>query len=127
MPRKSRMEIQISEQKALEFIDPLEFGSDKDPCFGKLFDLTTEECSTCGDAVFCANRYKLRLLNRVEKEEANYEKVVDKELTSLNLEVATKYIKAKVEKGLKEELIVKLAKKRYKIPKKTILQIIKDS
>ena len=29
-------------------------GSKDDPCFGKLYDMTTSECQRCGDSEFCA-------------------------------------------------------------------------
>ena len=29
-------------------------GTEDDPCFGKLYDMTTRECKRCGDNEFCA-------------------------------------------------------------------------
>lgn len=49
-PRNSK----VPESRFVEPIDPLKFGSADDPCFGKLYDLTTPECKSCGDIELCA-------------------------------------------------------------------------
>ena len=52
--RKSRDKIDKEEINLLEPLDIYKYGSDEDPCFGKLHDITAKECQMCGDAEFCA-------------------------------------------------------------------------
>tara|TARA_R110000772_G_scaffold128201_2_gene235785 strand:+ start:670 stop:1101 length:432 start_codon:yes stop_codon:yes gene_type:complete len=35
-------------------VDVTVFGTEDDPCFGKHYDLSTDECQRCGDHEFCA-------------------------------------------------------------------------
>lgn len=119
MGRKSRKEIEIEEKDLLEYFDPTEFGTVKDPCFGKLFSLTAEECSICGDAIFCANKQKLKLQQTLLDTAS-----VTNELLSLESSALEKYIKAKIEAGKSLKLTRKLAKKKFKASTKEINLII---
>lgn len=43
-------------KKEIDFFKPLnitDFGTEKDPCFGKLYDVKANECSRCGDSEIC--------------------------------------------------------------------------
>lgn len=121
--RKARKEIELEEQALVAYMDPLDFGTDKDPCFGKLYSLTAAECTVCGDAVFCSNRFKLLLSARVKEEEADGANE-DLEILKLENNAADIYIKQKVKDGKSEKLIIKLAKKKFQLPKGTIIDII---
>jgi len=44
----------IPNDKLLRPFDVTKFGGDDDPCFGKLYSLTAEECMVCGDHELCA-------------------------------------------------------------------------
>lgn len=52
--RKNRTTPEFNSIDKLEPVDVSILGTDEDPCFGKLYDLTTEECQRCGDSEFCA-------------------------------------------------------------------------
>ena len=52
--RVSREEVDSSEYNLLEPLDIFSFGTENDPCFGKLHDLKAPECIDCGDSEFCA-------------------------------------------------------------------------
>lgn len=54
--RKPRKKIDMSKVDIFSadvIEDITAFGSENDPCFGKLYDITTKECKRCGDAEFC--------------------------------------------------------------------------
>jgi len=119
--RKSRQEIAIAKEEALEYMDPLQFGSASDPCFGKLYSLTDPACQACADSVFCANKVKLSLGQAVLKDNADY---LDTEVKEALEASAAKYIKKKLSKGRPHSLIIKLAKRKFKLPKKAIINII---
>ena len=38
----------------MEPINIAQFGTEDDPCFGKLYNLSTPECKRCGDSELCA-------------------------------------------------------------------------
>jgi len=117
--RRSRKEIDIEEKRFLDYMDPLEFGTAKDPCFGKHFSLSAAECQVCGDAIFCANKVKLKLLSEV-----NNQPGLDTEFLEKEVDACTKYIKEKVEAGRPEKLIIKMAKKKFQTPTPKIKEII---
>jgi len=116
--RKSRNEIEVTKEEALAYMDPLEFGTASDPCFGKQFSLTAPECMICGDSVFCANKAKLRLSVAVIEEEEKEEgkEFLDTELVRLGNDHAEEYIKTKVESGRPHRVIFVMAKKKFQLP-----------
>jgi len=124
--RESRNKIQKEKIEMLTYIDPLELGSSKDPCFGKHYSLTATECTICGDAVFCANKQSIKLKSLVIKEEAKEVsgKFVDTNLRDLTIAAANKYIAEKAKKGMNRKLLFKMAKKKYKLPNEQILSEI---
>lgn len=99
-------------------LEPLDFtkiGSSDDPCFGKEYDLTTEECRLCGDselccAVFAANLGKTR--DKLEKENKykDLEVLIDK--TSV-----FKYIKSSKKKGLTKKEILVSVRDKFEVTK----------
>lgn len=57
--------------KPLEPIDIMALGTDDDPCFGKHFDMTEDECKRCGDCNLCqivTNQKTIKLRGKVESE-----------------------------------------------------------
>lgn len=48
-PRKETPNVEF-----LKPIDITQFGTENDPCFGKLYDVTANECKQCGDCQLCA-------------------------------------------------------------------------
>jgi len=59
--RKKRNEIHLTDKEMLKPIDIELFGSEDDPCFGKLYKLSTPECKRCGDSEICATVMGQRL------------------------------------------------------------------
>jgi len=61
MPRKKRTarNSHFSTQSLLVPFDVLDFGDpEKDPCFGKLYDLMDDTCLGCGDIEWCATIFQ---------------------------------------------------------------------
>ncbi len=47
-------------------------GSNGDPCFGKMYDLTTDECKMCGDSELCCIKFAAEMgKTRKELEQEN--------------------------------------------------------
>ena len=63
-------------------------GTDNDPCFGKLYDMTTNECQQCGDSEFCALAMMKNLKSRRDKLEKkqNFKDIDSKEVEEKVLE-----------------------------------------
>ena len=64
MPREPRNS-KVKKSTFLVPIDYSHFGDpDKDPCFGKLYDLNVDECITCGDIELCGMVFAERLTKK---------------------------------------------------------------
>jgi hypothetical protein len=70
-------------------VDIMVFGSEDDPCFGKLNDPLNSICKRCGDAEICAIVQGQRLHLKREKQGHEFK---DEEEPNLDLERVEKYI-----------------------------------
>lgn len=127
MPRRSRNRT-IAPSAFLTPIDIRLFGDEeKDPCFGKLFDLTAAECQACGDSEFCSVVMAHRLnQKRIASEKADNTNL-DLEFSNLKLEVSVKeFIDQSRKSGVSRLLSIKRASDKFKLPKDKIKSIIND-
>jgi len=112
--RKKR-DSQIPAKKLLIPFDVTKFGSDEDPCFGKLFSLMEEECQLCGDNEICeivfANRANAKRIAEEKKIHA-----LDMQVDALEKNKDIEDYIAKLKgKGFKPSLIRRRVKQRFKI------------
>ena len=89
-------------------------GSNGDPCFGKAYDLSTQECKQCGDSELCCIKFAAALgKTRQEVEEAhNYkdlEVMVDKV-------AAKKTFRSMKRKGANRKEIIAKLQEKYELP-----------
>jgi len=62
----------ISKHQLLVPFNILDFGDiEKDPCFGKHYDLTDDTCLSCGDLEWCATIFNQRVVKKRLEEERN--------------------------------------------------------
>ena len=57
MAKKEKRKARKKISKKMDITQPItleQLGTAEDPCFGKLYDPRTSECSRCGDCEFCA-------------------------------------------------------------------------
>jgi len=104
----------ISAQSLLVPFNVLDFGDpDKDPCFGKLYDLTDEDCLSCGDIEWCATVFQQNLVQRRLKEEQQGAKY-DLEVGTLEYhqDIRAKY-NSLVEEGYKPLKAMKITANRF--------------
>lgn len=107
--------------------DLTKFGTKDDPCFGKFFDLSAEECRQCGDSELCAialaqNQIKKR--KEIESKESFKDmEDAEQDIKEKNIQ---KYIRKKVKKGLTVIRAMKRASKKYDIPLHRIKEIHKN-
>jgi len=97
---------------------------EKDPCFGKHYDLTEIECQACGDKEFCAVVTAQRLkVKRIEEEK----KVgaLDKQLSKDQLFFDIKsFVEDFISQGKSKSLAIVKASKKFKMSKDKIKTLI---
>lgn len=114
MSRKSR-DSKIPPQQLLTPFDVSKFGSEEDPCFGKLYSLMEEECQLCGDNEVCAIVFANRAhAKRIEQEKKT--PILDLTIDKLEKDKDIKeYIAKLKKKGFKKSLIKYRVKKRFRV------------
>ena len=55
--QKKNKLIKLEDTPILKAIDINSIGDNGDPCFGKEYDLSTEECRSCGDTELCCIKF----------------------------------------------------------------------
>lgn len=111
----------IKKQNPLVPIDITKLGTNGDPCFGKQYDLSTNECRLCGDSELCAFKMSQTLnVTRKELDEKNHYKDLD---LMEDVDGIKKYLRSLKRKGLSRKEIVDKAVHKYEVPKKDIRAI----
>jgi len=118
--RKPQNKIKLTEDERLQPIDVEIFGSPNDPCFGKLFDLSTPECKRCGDSDICAivSSQKLKVKREVIESNNRFKDLEDA-MTKEELvkSLSKKYTKVKLKKVIADRLNIDLKEARNLINK----------
>lgn len=118
----------FSNQSLLVPFDCLDFGDpEKDPCFGKLYDLMDDTCLTCGDIEWCATIFNQRVINKrlqAEKEGSNYDLKIDR--LEFEKEVRDEYKKLRTNHYKHTRALSKIAK-RHQTKLERIKQIVNGS
>lgn len=106
--RKPR-ESSVEDKDFLKPIDITQFGTDNDPCFGKHYNLSTDECKRCGDSALCSIIFSRGDLKNKRKslEDKNRFKDVELDTDEASLD---NWLKQKAKEKLKPFKVVKLAK-----------------
>ena len=86
-------------------------GSNGDPCFGKMYDLTTDECKMCGDSELCCIKFAATLgKTRKELEKENDYKDLE---TLVDIPAVKKTIRALNRKGEDRKTIRQKLQAKY--------------
>lgn len=101
-------------------IDISVIGTEDDPCFGKLYEPVTEECSGCGDSELCAIVH-MHTLDSTRTKIEKKKKFKDKEkAASAETFMSTTKLQAKIEsklskskKPIRFSKIVRMVSKKY--------------
>ena len=100
----------LSKVDPLDVIDVTQLGSNGDPCFGKGYDLTTNECKMCGDSELCCIKFTA-LMGKTRKELEAETQFKDLE-PLIDMEGCKKYYRKLVREKLgKKEILDKLQSK----------------
>lgn len=116
----------IDEKQLLVPINILEFGSDKDPCYGKLYDLNAVECKSCGDIELCAIAMaQSNSVKRLEMEKTQAFKDLDM-APDHNHEEIKSYLRKNLHKHEKRGALILEAKKKFNVSRFVIKDLIKQ-
>lgn len=99
----------------VDFLKPIDLnllGSKDDVCFGKHYDLSTEECKVCGDSELCSIAFgqNLHLRRKHIEENSRF-----KDIELANSDDKIDFIKSKLSKNILTIKIAKLVSKKYGI------------
>lgn len=109
--KKKRDLPDISKIDPLVPIDIDSIGSNGDPCFGKGYDLTTNECKMCGDSELCCIKFAAALgKTRKELEKENDYKDLE---TLVDIPAVKKTIRALNRKGEDRKTIRQKLQAKY--------------
>lgn len=116
-------------RKATENIDfskPIDLsiiGTEDDPCFGKLYNLTANECKRCGDSELCGVVFSQEM-TKSRRKIAKKKRFKDIELEDDSL---SRWVAVKKKEGLKRFKIIKLAKKTFGSTSKQIKKLYEEA
>ena len=123
--REIRDKINLSEEDMLKPLDIEKFGSDSDPCFGKLYSLSAPECKRCGDSEICGTIFAQRLNGKREIIEST-KRFKDIELNKELPPKAIDMIRKLRSQGYKDIRINRLVRVKYKLDKTELTNWLKD-
>lgn len=116
--------VNLLKHDPLKPFDLSKIGTDKDPCFGKGYNLTTKECRMCGDSELCCLKMSQTLgKTRKQLEDENHYK--DLEVLE-DVKAIKKYIRGLKRKGFDRKDIVNKTSKKYEVPAKMIRKIYRE-
>lgn len=100
-----------------------QLGSDMDPCFGKSYDLSTDECKICGDAELCCIRTAAELkVTRKQLEAENHYKDLD---SLVDKKAVFKSFRNHKRKGLDRDEIFDRVQAKYELPRNDVKTLYK--
>ena len=114
--RKER-EASVKPSQLLKPLDFTKFGSEDDPCFGKLYDLSAAECKICGDQELCGVVFSQNM-HSVRAKVEDKTKFKDLDLPrDFDNPTLIKWIKQKIKEKLKRPDIITLGMDLYGLTK----------
>lgn len=124
--RKER-EASVKPKALLTPLDFTKFGTDDDPCFGKLYDLSAPECKICGDQELCGVVFSQNM-HIVRKDIEDKSKFKDLDLPrDYDNPAIIKWIKQKVKEGMDRKEIITLGMDLYGVTKPEMRTAYKKS
>jgi hypothetical protein len=136
MAKKERREARKKLSKKVDITQPIlpiditKFGTEEDPCFGKLHDLTEDACKRCGDSTICSivMNQDTKKLRATEETEGRFKDLeIDgpvKPVPQFTKKEINKYIKSSLAKGTIRLVLVKNLNKKFGIEKQEAKELI---
>ncbi len=99
----------------LKPFDVAKFGSEEDPCFGKLHDLNSDECQICGDVEICGIATMQNQLTMRQLLETNNKYKDLEEVEMIRTQEIKEFIKVRRERGISDAIIRAKLKTRFNL------------
>lgn len=112
MTKKNKL-IKLEDTPILKPVDIDSIGSSDDPCFGKAYDLSTQECRSCGDSELCCIKFA-EMMGKTRKELEEENQYKDMELL-VDKVAAKKTFRALRRKGEDKKTIIQKLQAKYSI------------
>lgn len=112
MAKKNKL-IKLEDTPILKPVDIDSIGSSDDPCFGKAYDLSTQECRSCGDSELCCIKFA-EMMGKTRKELEEENQYKDMELL-VDRVAAKKTFRALRRKGEDKKTIIQKLQAKYSI------------
>lgn len=125
--RKSRKKPSIEQDKFLKPIDITKFGTEDDPCFGKLYNLAEPECKRCGDSGLCGIVFgqNLNLKRKEIEKDSKFKDLEEAPKTKQENNSLKEWVKNKKKEGLSRQDVIVKAKKTFGSTRDEIKEIWK--
>jgi hypothetical protein len=121
--RKER-DSKVAKEELIFPFDVTKFGSEEDPCFGKLYDLTEPECQACGDHELCGISFMAKLKQKRIAYESDTP-VKDLKIDNLELGKEVKdFYRVKITQGFTDRRIKSMINKKFHIHQTKIEEIM---
>lgn len=99
-------------------------GTNGDPCFGKEYDLSTEECRSCGDSELCCLKTAAVLgKTRQELEQEHSYKDLESRLDKPGIK---KYYRKLIREGKSKKEILELMQSKYEVTKQEARSLYRE-
>lgn len=112
MAKKNKL-IKLEDTPILKPVDIDSIGSSDDPCFGKAYDLSAQECRSCGDSELCCIKFA-EMMGKTRKELEEENQYKDMELL-VDKVAAKKTFRALKRKGEDKKTIIQKLQAKYSI------------
>jgi hypothetical protein len=125
--KKTKKKADLPDLMKEDILKPLSvasLGTNGDPCFGKEYDLTTNECKMCGDSELCAIVFA-QTLNKTRGELEKENRYKDMEVL-IDLTSVKKYMRSLKRKDLSKKEIIDRAMNKFKITREDTREIYKS-
>lgn len=119
MANKPRNEISKEDYNVMHPIDVTKLGTEDDPCFGKHYDLTTDECQRCGDSEFCSIKMAqtAHLKRKQIESKQEFKDLQEKKPNATGEDKVTEYMRKLKAKGLSSIRIKRKTEKQFELTK----------
>lgn len=122
--QKKQKLTKLEDTPILKAIDINSIGDSDDPCFGKEYDLSTEECRSCGDSELCCIKFAALVgKTRKELEEENHYKDIEEFVDKV---AAKKTFRALKRKGDDKKTILDKLQAKYSISREQARLLYKE-
>lgn len=125
MAKKTKQKLpSLEKTPILQPVDINSLGSGNDPCFGKEYDLSTEECRMCGDSELCCIKFAALMgKTRKELEEENQYKDIE---VLVDKVAARKTFRALKRKGEDKKTILDKLQAKYQLSRKEVRLLYRE-